>query len=120
MFYRFKIEQITFVFFITVLLCVTITGFAYWAAQEIEKVQDWTKPHNGSKVQVQFDVAFYLVSAAGLLGVVSVACNMLKPCPRRMRDDRHHLLTEHPSTDTLSSPVPYMFTLPPPPPPYAP
>lgn len=103
----------------TVLLCVTITGFAYWSAQQIEHVQEMTKQHVGSKVQVQFDVAFYLVSAAGLVGVVSVACNTLKPCPRRTRDDRQHLLSEHPSMDNLST-VPYIFALPPPPPPYAP
>jgi hypothetical protein len=101
------------VYSITVLLCVTITGFAYWSAQQIEHVQEMTKQHVGSKVQVQFDVAFYLVSAAGLVGVVSVACNTLKPCPRRTRDDRQHLLSEHPSMDNLST-VPYIFALPPP------
>lgn len=103
--------------YVAVLLCVIITGFAYWSAQEIEYVQGVTKEHPGSKVQVQFDIAFYLVSAAGLMGVVSVACNTLKPCPRRTRDDRQRLLVEQSmSTENL----PYMLAMPPPPPPYAP
>ncbi|CAL1525949.1 unnamed protein product [Lymnaea stagnalis] len=63
---------------LTVVLCVTINLFTYWITTAIEKLQSSSRLHDGSKVQVTFDVSFYLVTAAGGLSVLATACNCLR------------------------------------------
>lgn len=62
-------------------MCVIINLFCYWLTVEVSGLQRLTKTHVGSKVQVTFDVSFYLITAAGGVGVIATAMNCLK---------RHH------------------------------
>ncbi|XP_013079049.2 transmembrane protein 127-like [Biomphalaria glabrata] len=62
---------------LTVILCVTINLFIYWITTAIEKLQTMSRLHEGSKIQVTFDVSFYLVTAAGGMSVLATAFNCL-------------------------------------------
>ncbi|XP_059159331.1 transmembrane protein 127-like [Physella acuta] len=77
---------------LTVVMCVTINLFTYWITTAVDKLQVSTRAHDGSKIQVTFDVSFYLVTAAGGLSVIATACNCL----------RRHVVYE--SAETPSNP----------------
>ncbi|XP_046576904.1 LOW QUALITY PROTEIN: transmembrane protein 127-like [Haliotis rubra] len=57
---------------ITVVLCVVINLFCYWISFLVENIQKKTKMDH---VEVNFDISFYLVAAAGSASVFAVACN---------------------------------------------
>lgn len=73
---------------VSVILCVIINLFCYWLTVEVSALQRLTKFHVGSKVQVTYDVSFYLVTAAGGVGVIATAMNCLR------RHHTHDQLTE--------------------------
>ncbi len=64
---------------IAVLMCLTMSGFCYWAASEIEKTLSANKRADGSKVIVSFEVGYYLIVASGALSVIISATNLLRP-----------------------------------------
>lgn len=63
------------------IFCVIINLFCYWLTVEVYRLQKDTKLHIGSKVKVTFDVSFYLVAAAGGVGVIATAMNCLRRYP---------------------------------------
>lgn len=63
---------------ITVIVSVVVNLLSYWLSTEVEMLQKETKIHTGSKVIVDFDISFYLVTAAGGLSVIATAFNCLK------------------------------------------
>lgn len=66
---------------VSVILCVIINLFCYWLTEEVSGLQRRTKFHVGSKVEVTFDISFYLITAAGAMGVIATAMNCLKRFP---------------------------------------
>ena len=116
------------VFLSSVLVCVGITLFLYWATVDILSLQRRI-PESGAKVS--FDVSFYLITAAGAMSVIAVACNCLcrkipgmEPVPARtilddqFNEDTENLLAIAPPSFHGHDFSP-MARLPPPPP-YAP
>ncbi|XP_013411328.1 transmembrane protein 127, partial [Lingula anatina] len=109
------------------LVCVTVNGFCFWEAQLIKDLQEKTKHHAGSKVEVHFDVSFYLVTAAGAVSVIAVACNLLQRYPpihdSRRSSDRHRLMEDFDGMEVIpplgAELIPPVTNVPPPPP-YAP
>jgi len=112
---------------LTVLTCVTINGFSFLVTQILLKLQNDTKVHRYSKVEIRFDVSFYLVASAGAISVIGCACNLLKRHPRHNpeRSDnsqaREQLLGDFDDMDFMPSlgydnPACHL----PPPPPYSP
>lgn len=103
---------------ITVILSVVINLFCYWLTTEIESLQKETKHHPGSKVIVDFDVSFYLVTAAGGVSVLATAFNCLKR-PTLYEDSQgESLLDDYDGMDILPPLVPEpppLLNLPPPP-----
>lgn len=61
-----------------VVMCLAIDMFAYWITTDVEKLQKASRVFEGSKVEVTFDVSFYLITAAGGMSVIATACNCLR------------------------------------------
>ena len=55
--------------------------FCYWLTVEVQGLQKKTRLHKGSKITVNFDISFYLIAAAGGMGVIATAFNCLKRYP---------------------------------------
>jgi len=76
---------------LTVVVCVTVNGFSFLVTQLIDRLQNETKSAT-SKVEVRFDVSFYLVAAAGALSVIAAACNLLRRYRNPYESSPPHLL----------------------------
>ncbi|GAB6030981.1 hypothetical protein CHUAL_007804 [Chamberlinius hualienensis] len=109
---------------VTVLLCVAIVGLCYYISTLIAHQQDVTKPNRGTRVEVKFDVGFYLVTAGGAVAILAVAANLMRRySPEDNQDDA--LLDEFDGMETFSVDHPnrshlYQFPYSTPPPPYTP
>ena len=131
---------------LSVVSCIFTLGIAYLVADLLEREQRRrvNRTHflsaisdHPSNVEIHFEISFYLISLAGLLGLIAAACNLLaKPDPYFFSSSLHfssphdseanNLLGETISTRwqspppaTLSSLVPSTMN-PPHPPPYSP
>ncbi|KAK7110937.1 hypothetical protein V1264_014731 [Littorina saxatilis] len=125
----FKLLRRSAVFNIfTVLVCVGIITFLYWATVDVLDLQhNPSIPHNDN-VKVTFDVSFYLITAAGACSVIAVAFNCLRrkvvdaePAPARaILDDQFNVDTENllviPPPSLHGQDFSPMSNLPPPPP----
>ncbi|XP_045189484.1 transmembrane protein 127-like [Mercenaria mercenaria] len=102
---------------VTVILSVVINLFCYWLTTEVETLQKETKAHPGSKVIIDFDISFYLVTAGGGLSVIATAFNCLKRHPLHEDSQGESLLDDYEGMDILPPPVPEppLLNLPPPP-----
>lgn len=103
---------------ISVILSVVINLICYWFTTEVEDLQIKTRLHEGkSRVIVDFDISFYLVTAAGGLSIFATAFNCLRRHPvyddsgqgEQLLDDMEVML-----------PPPELPPMPPAPPPYTP
>lgn len=107
----------------TVLFCVTIIGICYFLSTLISHQQELTRMNKGAKVEVKFDVSFFLLTAAGSVAVLATAANVLRRYPSSddLQDD-DALLDEFDGMETFSvncinnGDVPPLRYLPPPPP----
>lgn len=66
---------------LTVALCVSVNLFCYWITKSVETLQNASRLHPGSRVEVTFDASFYLITAASGISVGAVACNCLRRQP---------------------------------------
>lgn len=106
--------------FVSVILCVIIDLFCYWLVSEVLFLQKMTKLHTGSKVTVTFDISFYLIAAAGGMGVFATALNCLRRYPVNEDDQSHSLLeAEHAIDCVPPEPIGGLPDNHPPPPPYS-
>ena len=112
--------------YISAVFCVVINGFCYWATEDLAVFQQQTKLKAGSKIDVNFGVSFFLITAAGSVSVIAAACNLLRrhpvsPAPRRHQHDQdlESLLSDIENTDFItdaqSSPTIQLSRTPPPP-----
>lgn len=104
----------------TVIFCVTTIGFSYYVSTLIAHQQELTKVNKGTRVEVKFDISFYLVTAAGSVAVLASAANLLKRYPPDDSQD-DSLLDEFDGLETFSvnyprSDMAYMQYVAPPPP----
>lgn len=93
--------------FFSALLSVVINLFCYWFTTEVEEMQNKTMPHPNGRVVVDFDISFYLVTAAGGLSVIATAFNCLKRHPAYEDSGQgEQLLEDYDGMDTLMPPLP--------------
>ena len=107
-----------------VVCCVVIVGLCYWVSEIIAKIQKETSGQDSSVVSVQFDISFYLVTAAGAIQVIGSAFNLLKKHPMDESSDLQRLLDEIDSSSSEPPPLSPDYYAPmlniPPPPAYSP
>lgn len=87
------------------ILSVVINLLCYWLTTEIETLQKQTLAHPGSKVIIEFDISFYLVTAAGGLSVIATAFNCLKRHPVYEDSQGESLLDDYDGMDVLPPPI---------------
>ncbi len=68
-------------YFHLVLLCTVVTGLCFWASELIYDIQDKNRSKIGKKVEVQFDVAYYLVVISSGLSLLASAFALLRRYP---------------------------------------
>jgi len=109
----------------TVVFCVTVIGLSYLSATLMQQQQEATKQIRISKAEVKFDVGFYMVTAAGAVGILATAANLFRRYAHNADTSNHQLLEDFDGLETFSigypsrvevSPIEIM----PPPPPYTP
>ena len=116
---------------ISVLMCVTVNLFAYWITTYVQSLQKIEGPiHPGSRVNVTFDVSFYLITAAGGVSVLATACNCLQRPKAYGSEQLRHRDAYFDDTEALLAATPATFMQEsfshqvnvnlPPPPPYTP
>lgn len=94
---------------------MVINGFCYWVTEQVKELQKTTRMHLGSKVEVGFDISFYLVAGAGAISVIATACNCLRRYPPIDMDDQANLLEDYDGFEPPGPPAPELTMLPPPP-----
>lgn len=107
---------------VTVIICVVINLFCYWITTEVDALQKRSKTHTGSKVSVDFDISFYLVTVAGCVALLATAFNCLRRYPMYEDSQGESLLDDYDGMDPVSALGPDMSQLAslPPPPEYTP
>lgn len=66
---------------LSVLLCTVVTGLCFWASELIYDIQDRTRSKIGKKVEVQFDVAYYLIVISNGLSLLASTFALLRRYP---------------------------------------
>lgn len=79
---------------LSVLLCTVITGLCFWASEVIYEIQDRTRSKIGKKVEVQFDVAYYLIVISSGLSLFASACALLRRYPTAEEEHLDRLMEE--------------------------
>lgn len=79
---------------LTVIICLIINGFCFWITERIYEQQYLTRFKKGKRIDVQFDVSYYLIVFASLLSILSTAFTLIRRYP--VDDDEHlnRLLSE--------------------------
>jgi hypothetical protein len=79
-FYRFK-------FLLLVLFCTIVIGLCFWVSEIIYDIQDKTRLKIGKKIEVQFDIAYYLLVISNSLSLFAITFALLRRYPS---DDEEH------------------------------
>lgn len=79
---------------LSVLICTVITGLCFWASELIYEIQDKTRSKIGKKIEVQFDVAYYLVVISSGLSLFASACALLRRYPTAEEEHLDRLMDD--------------------------
>jgi hypothetical protein len=79
---------------LSVLLCTVVTGLCFWASELIYDIQDKNRSKIGKKVEVQFDVAYYLVVISSGLSLLASACALLRRYPTAEEEHLERLMDD--------------------------
>lgn len=71
----------------TVVFCVVVVGLCYYVTTLLVHELELSKVNRGTRVEVKFEVGFYLVSAAGAVAVLASAANLLRRFPMSDADE---------------------------------
>ncbi|CAF0804111.1 unnamed protein product [Adineta ricciae] len=72
---------------LSVVLCTIVIGLSFYVSELIYKIQDRTRLKIGKKIEVQFDIAYYLIVIANGLLLLAISCTLLRKYPT---DDEEH------------------------------
>jgi hypothetical protein len=81
--------------------CIVITGLCYLLTQQLTNYYVTHRLHDGSRVIVEFDIGFYMITAAGAVSVIAVGSTLMhvhSPSSSASRGWSHDTLLE--STNT--------------------
>jgi hypothetical protein len=66
---------------LTVIICLIINGFCFWITERIYEQQYLTRFKKGKRIDVQFDVSYYLIVFASLFSILSTAITLIRRYP---------------------------------------
>lgn len=58
-------------------ICTLMTGMCFLVTQQMVKFIEMNKMYESSRVVVEFDIGFYMVTAAGALSILAVASTLM-------------------------------------------
>lgn len=80
---------------LTVIFCLAINGFCFWISERIYYQQNETREKNGKKIDVSFDVSYYLVVLASALSIMATAFTLVRRYPSDEDEQIGRLLEEY-------------------------
>jgi len=80
---------------ITTILCLIINGFCFWVSERIYDQQYLTRFKKGKRVDVQFDVSYYLIVLASGLSILATAFTLVRRYPTDEDEQLDRILEEY-------------------------
>jgi hypothetical protein len=80
---------------ITVVLCLAVNGFCFWISERMAEQQFETRTKKGKKVDVSFDVSYYLIVLASGMSILATAFNLIRRYSSDEDEQLERLLEEY-------------------------
>jgi hypothetical protein len=92
----FKLTRRHGVFHIlTVILCLAINGFCFWLSERMAEQQFETRLKKGKKIDVSFDVSYYLIVLASGMSILATAFTLIRRYSSDEDEQLERLLEEY-------------------------
>lgn len=79
----------------TVVFCLIVNGFCFWISEKINDQQIETRSKKGKKIEVSFDVSYYLIVLSGGLSILATAFTLIRRYPSDEDEQLERLLEEY-------------------------
>jgi hypothetical protein len=80
---------------LTVVFCLIINGFCFWISEKMSEQQNETRFKKGKKIEVSFDVSYYLIVLASGLSILATAFTLIRRYPSDEDEQLERLLEEY-------------------------
>lgn len=80
---------------LTCIFCLAINGFCFWVSERMNEQQNETRPKRGKRVDVAFDVSYYLIVLASGLSILATAFTLIRRYPTDEDEQLERLLEEY-------------------------
>jgi len=80
---------------LTVIFCLAINGFCFWISERMNEQQIETRTKKGKKIDVSFDVSYYLIVLASGLSIMATAFTLIRRYSTDEDDQLERLLEEY-------------------------
>lgn len=80
---------------LTVVFCLIINGFCFWISEKMYEQQNETRGKKGKKVDISFDVSYYLIVLASGLSILATAFTLIRRYPTDEDEQLERLLEEY-------------------------
>lgn len=83
---------------LTCVFCLAINGLCFWASERIDEQQVETRSRRGKRVDVTFDVSYYLIVLSSGLSILATAFTLVRRYSSDDDEQLERLLDEYTST----------------------
>ena len=80
---------------LTVILCLAINGFCFWLSERMAEQQFETRLKKGKKIDVSFDVSYYLIVLASGMSILATAFTLIRRYSSDEDEQLERLLEEY-------------------------
>lgn len=80
---------------LTVVFCLIINGFCFWISEKMYEQQNETREKKGKKIDITFDVSYYLIVLASGLSILATAFTLIRRYPTDEDEQLERLLEEY-------------------------
>jgi hypothetical protein len=80
---------------LSVIFCLAINGFCFWISERMSEQQIETRTKKGKKIDVSFDVSYYLIVLASGLSIMATAFTLIRRYSTDEDDQLERLLEEY-------------------------
>lgn len=80
---------------LTVVFCLIINGFCFWISEKMFEQQNDTRSKKGKKIDISFDVSYYLIVLASGLSILATAFTLIRRYPTDEDEQLERLLEEY-------------------------
>ncbi len=80
---------------LTVVFCLIVNGFCFWISEKMYEQQNETRAKKGKKIEISFDVSYYLIVLASGLSILATAFTLMRRYPTDEDEQLERLLEEY-------------------------